>query len=49
MPDPPSTHWPLEAGKAFSLNRALVLISLILLHTRRWDPVFLSEKWQDGI
>lgn len=26
----------------------VVLISLILLHAGRWDPVFLSEKWQDG-
>lgn len=48
MPDPRSTHWSLEAGKAFSLNRAMVLISLILLHARRWDPVFSPDKWQHG-
>lgn len=39
---------PWEGGKAFSLKWDAALISLILLHARRWDPVFLSEKWEDN-
>lgn len=38
----------LGGGSSLQAELGVVLISLILLHARRWDPVFLSEKWQDS-
>lgn len=44
VPDPRWTHWPLEAGKAFSLDRAMVLISPILLHAKALGPGVLARQ-----
>lgn len=48
VPEPPLASLALGDGESLQAEVGVVLISLILLHAGRWDPVFLSEKWQDG-